>query len=354
MKSLNKLSLFFLVILVIIIPIIVITLNKSTTAKIEENAENAQNYAKVTAERASKLEEEYTAISNEIPGIVCIGSNSMSGSGAISATLPSELSNKITDNGYKIPIVNLAVSGENTLTVLGRLGVIPFVVGETVTIPAESGLIDFKLKSSEDGYVWPLAIPANNANFNPVTIDGYTGNIGGESIRDTKTGENKHYFVRIANGEPFTLQAGSIINTSCDDEYKDYVHIIWLGENDEWLHYNDLVNYIKQVIDASGKNKDRYLVLGIPKGSTEAMEEYDKLMKEEFNTHYLNVREYLSSYDLRTTSIRYSDADLEQQEKGIVPSCMLNDFGELNDSAYKLLTNYVYDALISNDCIKKP
>lgn len=354
MKLINKISLFLIILLVIIVPIIVISLNYRTNKLIEENSAAAQNYSKTSAENKAKLEKEYNKISKEIPGIVCIGSDQMASTNTVQTKLVNDLQSKLEKEGYKIPLVNLAVPQENTLTILGRLGVIPFVVDETVTIPSKADLIDIKIKSSEDGYVWPLAVGSDNSHINPVTIGDMTGMIGGDSVRDPKTGENKHYFVRSEDGEPFTIPAGSIINTSCDDEYKDYVHIIWIGENDEWSYYDDLADYIEEIIDSCGKNKNRYLVLGLIKGNGEAMADYDELMNERFGSHYLNVRKFLSGYDLSKTNISFNNNDKEQQKQGIVPKCMLQNNGNLNDDAYKLLVDYVYDGLIANDCIRKP
>lgn len=221
MKFINKISVIVIILIIIAVPAIVITLNHKTNILIEENAAKAQAYAKTSAENKERLETEYAQISNEIPGIVCIGSDLMASANTVQTKLANDLSTKLTDSGYKLPIVNLAIPEENTLTILGRIGVVPFVVDETVTIPEEADLISIKIRSSEDGFVWPLSYKADNNYFNPVTIGDYTGMIGGEYIRDSITGENNHYFVRLEDGEPFTIPAGSVIDTSSDDEYSN-------------------------------------------------------------------------------------------------------------------------------------
>lgn len=354
MKFLNKISIILIIALIIIIPFIVLVLNINTNKLIDKNAESAQNYAKTSAENKAKTDAVYAEISNEIPGIVCIGSDLMASTGTINTQFANRLQNKLNDMSYKIPIVNLAVPQENTLTILGRIGVKPFVVSKSVTIPQKSDLIDIEIDSTDDGYVWPLAVSSDNAHFNPVTIGEFKGMIGGETDRNPETGENKHYFVRNEDGEAFTIPAGSVINTSSDDEYKDYVHIIWIGENDKWSDYENLARNIEDIIDSCGKNKNRYIVMGIPKGSSEAMEKYDNIMNEHFGSHYLNVRKFLSDYDLNKTDVPFNNTDKEEQKNGIVPKCFLQDSGNLNDSAYKLLVDFVYDGLVANDCIRKP
>ena len=52
--------------------------------------------------------------------------------------------------------------------------------------------------------------------------------------------------------------------------------------------------------------------------------------------------------------MEYTDNDFEQQEQGTVPSCFLQDNGNLNDDAYELLVDYVYEGLVQNNCIEKP
>lgn len=354
MRYINRLAIGITLLLIIIIPVFVLIFNIHTKHKIEENALTAQNYAKTSAESMAKEEALYAEISKEIPGIVCIGSDLMASNKTDNTQFAKDIQVKLDTEGYKIPVVNLAVQGENTLTILGRLGVAPFVVKESVTIPEAAELVDIKIGSSREGYVWPLALSSENAHINPITINNIKGNIGGDSVRDPQTGENKHYFIRDTYGEAFTIPQGAVINTSCDDEYKDYVHIIWMGENDNWQDYKNLADNIKEIIDVCGKNKDRYIVMGLPKGSDKGMKEYDSIMKDYFGSHYLNVRKFLSDYKLKDTDIPYDKEDIEEQKQGIVPKCLLTGDGSLNDKAYKALINFVYEGLIDNDCIKKP
>ena len=137
------------------------------------------------------------------------------------------------------------------------------------------------------------------------------------------------------------------------DGFKDILGI-WIGENDNWSDWNDLADYTQQIIDSCGKNKDRYIVMGLTAGSNEGMAEYDSIMSERFGSHFLNVRKYLSEYNLYKTTVDYTDNDFEQQKQGIVPSCFLQDNGNLNDTAYELLVDYVFDELVNNNCIEKP
>ncbi len=354
MRIPNKTTVIAVLLIIIIIPAIIFSVDSAVNKKIAENAEKAKAYADISAQRIQQREAEYAAIANEIPGIVCVGADLMSSTGTINTSLVSEIENKLNENEYRISLTNLSVPGENILTVLGRTGVIPFVIADDVTIPPQADLIEINLKSSQpDGHIWPLAITGGGAGFNPVTVDGYAGQIGGETARDAETGENKHYFVRSADGEEFTISAGAVVDSSSDDEYKDYVHIFWLGENDVWTDYKDLADYIQKSIDCCGKNKDRYLVLGLIAGNAENMEYYDTVMNNYFGAHYINVRKYLSEYDLYKTTLDFNDTDIQQQKTGTVPQCFLTEGGGLNDTAYQVLADCIYDALVDNECVKK-
>lgn len=355
MKYLNRLAVLVLILLAVIIPIAFTAINKSTNRTIEENAKNAQSYAKESSEKRQQSEAEYTEISKEIPGIVCIGSDLMSSYGTNGTNFASDLQNKLNSEGYKISLINLAVRGENMLTILGRIGVVPFVISQEVTIPETADLIDISLDSSENGYVWPLAVSSDTSNFNPVTVAGYEGMIGGDVRTDPETGENRHYFLRMADGEPFTIPAGSVVNTSSDDEFKDYVHIIWVGENDKWENYEKLTSYIERIVASCGANKNRYLVLGLISGDNESSKEYDRLMEASFGSHYMNVRKYLAGIKLEDVDVDFTDEDKQAQAKGEVPQCFLQPGGLiLNDDGYNVLVDYIYNGLVANDCIRKP
>ncbi len=355
MRYLNRLAVLALVLMAIIIPVAFTAINKHTDKAIEENAKTAQNYARESSEKRLQSEAEYTEISKAIPGIVCIGSDLMASAGTDSTNFASDLQNKLNDEGYKIPITNLAVRGENMLTILGRIGVVPFVISQDVTIPTVADLIDISLDSSEDGYVWPLAISSDSSNFNPVTVAGHEGMIGGDVRTDPETGENRHYFVRMTDGEPFTIPAGSVVNTSSDDEFQDCVHIIWVGENDKWENYELLSSYIERIVASCGANKNRYLVLGLISGDNESAKEYDRIMEASFGSHYMNVRKYLSGVKLEEANVDFTDEDKQAQAAGKVPQCFLQQGGlVLNDKGYDALLDYVYNGLVANDCIRKP
>lgn len=347
MKYLNKLSILVLIILIIAIPIAVITLNRSTNKQIEANAQNAKNYAKTSAEVKENTQQQYQELANQIPGIVCIGSDLML-SNSTGTKFVSQLDNKLKE-GYKTPIVNLAVSGENNLTILGRLGIKPFLVAEDIAIPSSGGLLEMKIKSSSEGNIWPLAVSSENNHINPVIIDGHSGMLGGESIKDPSTGENKHYFVRNdTDGPDYVLKANTPIQTSCQDAYRDYVHIIWIGENDTWTDYNALADDIQSIVDHGLKNRDNYIVMGLISGNNETMKEYDKIMEKRFGKNFVNVRKVLSTIDLVSTKADYDQNDKAQQSQGQVPNCFFNSNGTLNDEASRQLASHIYNVLDKN------
>lgn len=332
-------------------------LNTSENKEILNNIEHSKTYAQKTYNNRLKLENAYKQINSQIPGIVLIGSDLMQSTGATNLKFASELQNKLYENNYKINITNLSVKGENILTILGRIGVIPFKINKDVTIPAEPKLVEIDIVSIEnDAPVYPLAVISNNANFNPVSIDNLVGKIGGDNVINPLTGKNKHYFLRSKKGKDFTIKKGALIQTNSDDEYKNYSHIIWLGENDTQIDYQNLSNYIQKIVNSLENNHNRYLILGLTTGDNNSMAEYDKLMETNFGTHYINIRKYLSEFDLSNSNINYTESNLYEQKQGKIPSCFLNEENKtlLNDIGYKTVLDYVYQGLVNNNCVLKP
>ena len=63
-----------------------------------------------------------------IPGIVCYGDSLTYGSGGEGVSYPSVLEECLRKNRIYIPVVNMGIGGENTVTIAGRAGAIPFRV----------------------------------------------------------------------------------------------------------------------------------------------------------------------------------------------------------------------------------
>ena len=83
-------------------------------------------------------------INEVLPGIVCWGDSLTSGPGRNAMSYPTALQNYIDDSisvmcpeakelGISIPVVNMGVGGEDTNTILGRNGAVPFITSSAFT-----------------------------------------------------------------------------------------------------------------------------------------------------------------------------------------------------------------------------
>lgn len=311
-----------------------------------------------------------------LPGIVCWGDSLTAGSSG-NVSYPSVLQKYIDTymcdiydfastledaTGYSrqdwtqftvsIPVVNMGSGKENSATVLGRSGAVPFVISKNFVIPAdtESVLIDFR--SPDNKVVSPLT--AGNAGMNPVTIAGVEGTITLETNKQTWV--QSYYFTRTEPGEEVSVEKGEEIITANTDAYKDYLHIVWLGTYDQINNPAQLVSDTKALLARQAKNPDRYLVLGpcTIRGSwvsadVTAMDAIDSAMQQAFGNHYVNVRKYLRSDGLTDAGITPSKEEKNIIQTGQMPPNFRSNDGSanLNGTAYKLIGKLVYDRMES-------
>ena len=311
-----------------------------------------------------------------IPGIVCWGDSLTTGSsGNVSYphTLQKYLDVYITDiydlrysldsiegltatdwNDYKIsiPVVNMGAGRENTATILGRSGVVPYVVSEDFVIPAETESVPVGIVSENGANVTPLI--AGDGGVNPVTIAGIQGTL----IRTANSQKRNQYvyqFTRLEAGQEVSVEAGTEIVTAAADTYRDYIHIVWLGTYDgKSLTPDKLVSDTKALLQRQNINKDRYLVIGPctygggwSSMSTNAMDSFDSAMLQAFGDRYINLRKYLMEDGLRDADINATKQDNRSIAAGSVPDTFRSNAkgADLNGVAYELLGKLVFDRM---------
>ena len=100
-----------------------------------------------------------------IPGIVCWGDSLTYGSGGNGTSYPSVLEECLRNERMYIPVVNMGIGGENTVTIAGRAGAVPFRLKEftipTESIPVEIFFQEDEGKSIPDSYT-QLKLPTNS------------------------------------------------------------------------------------------------------------------------------------------------------------------------------------------------
>ena len=319
-------------------------------------------------------EKDMQTVAQYLPGIVCWGDSLTAGSsGNVSypGTLQKYIDTYLCDiynfastienaQDYSrldwdqytvsIPVVNMGAGKEDSATILGRSGVAPYVVGMDFEIPAEVEPVNIQLKSPDGKNVTPLT--AGSVGVNPVTIDGVLGEI--TLTNNQGWGQTAHQFTRAEAGAAVPVAKGAQITTACEDEYRDYVHIVWLGTYGDFTTPEKLVNDTKLLLSRQVNNPERYLVLGPcalrgawSNADPATLNGVDSAMMQAFGSHYINVRKYLMTDGLTDAGITPSkEEQLVIQQGGMPTSFRSNASGaDLNGTAYKLIGKLVYERM---------
>ncbi len=319
--------------------------SKEEVRKEEVIAERINNYNQKKAEAATeaeKKEKRRAEVTADIPGIACWGDNATYGLGGINNSYPSVLARLMEENDYLMPVENLGIYDEDTLTVLGRANAIPFIVKDEAYITGDMENDSINISSLNGEKVEPLLHETNPA-VNPVTIDDVQGTLYGAVSGEDINSVDQFFFVPDEEGRPMTIPAGTPIVTQ-GEAYKDYVSILAIGDNGGWN--NDpqtLINQQLAFVNTRGKNKDKYIIIGLLEGNNDTNAAVDKLMSDTFGDRFLNIRTYLCTEAVKDMDL--SDEDKAAIEKGEVPPCFRYHNRGLNDNTYGIIGRLVFDKL---------
>ncbi len=285
---------------------------------------------------------------NEIlPGIVCWGDSLTSGPGGNAMSYPTALQSCIDEGiavmypeakelGISVPVVNMGVGGENTNTILGRNGAVPFITSSAFTIPAEEKSVAIKFMSENGKQVAPLI--QGNAGMEFVTIEGIKGVI-------SRSGNN-YVFTRSEAGDSVQVAKGTKIITSGSEPYREYFTVIFIGQNGGFTDYDELVEQQKAIINHQTKNKDKYIIIGLHTTTPSYREDLEGLMVEEYGDKYINLREYMSTDALTDAGLTPTQDDTTAMDGGNVPPSLLSaDLLHFNSDGYEIIGKLVYDRM---------
>lgn len=322
-----------------------------------------------------EYETDLETLAQYLPGIVCWGDSLTAGSsGNVSypLTLQKYINAYLCDiydlrysvdnpesyarvnwEDYKIsiPVVNLGAGQEDSTTILGRSGVVPYVVASDLVIPAGTESVPVSIMSENGKTVSPLT--AGNAGVNPVTIAGVEGTLT-RTANAQGWSQYSYQFTRLEEGAETPVAKGTEIVTACTEEYRDYVHIVWLGTYGEFTNPETLVAETEALLSRQTENSDRYLVIGpcTYKGSWDPLQTYsmdaiDSAMLQAFGNRYINLRKYLIEDGLRDAGITATKNDTTNISQGKVPDSFRSNAGaaDLNGVAYELLGKLIYDRM---------
>ena len=384
-KTLIRNVIIFLLLTVVVVGLVMamFAVKKQINAEDELlKAQSSSQQQELSVERQENLEsiqqaydQDMQTVQSYLPGIVCWGDSLTAGSSG-NVSYPSTLQKYINtymcdiyefystiDNAQdysrldwsqytvSIPVVNMGSGKESCATVLGRSGVSPYVVGDYFEIPAEPEAVAITIKSESGETVAPLT--AGNVGVNPVTINGVEGTV---TLVSEDQGGNAYRFTRSQAGDPIAVEPGTQIATAAAGQYRDYVHVVWIGTYDNVNKPENLVASVKQLLSRQAQNPDRYLVLGpcTVKGSwsgvsANTMNAIDSAMLQEFGNHYINVRKYLMSDGMTDAGLTVSREEKTQIQQGQVPASFRSNANgaDLSGTAYKLIGKLVYDRMES-------
>lgn len=311
-------------------------------------------------------------LSEYLPGIVCWGDSLTAGSSG-GVSYPSTLQKyinvylcgsydlryslenadsiaRLNKDDYKIsiPVVNMGAGQEDAATILGRSGVVPYVVSSDFVIPAGKESVSIAIVSENGKAVSPLT--AGDAGVNPVTIAGVEGTL----TLSQSQGQQVYQFTRLEAGTPVSVAKGTELVTACKDEYRDYIHIVWLGTYGDFGSPEKLVEDTKLLLQRQQSGSDRYLVIGPCaiwgnwfSGSKATLDAIDSAMLQAFGSRYINLRKYLMEDGLRDAGITPSATDKMNIGLGSVPESFRSTVGsaDLNAIAYDLIGKLIYSRM---------
>ncbi len=323
----------------------------------------------------SEYERDMQTVADYLPGIVCWGDTVTAGSSG-NISYPYILQKYINayicdiydfrssienaddyvrldwdEYNVSIPVINMGGGAEDTNTVLGRAGAVPYVISETATIPAGTEPVQVEIASQNGKSVMPQI--NGGAGVNNVKINGIEG------ILSCNAGNNinQYFFTRCEPGSEITVDAGGIIYTSASEQYRNYIHVVCIGTYGGFDTAEELVQQTKVLLGRQTQNSGRYIVLGLCASgesywnaeASDALDKLDSAMLQAFGNHYINVRKYLCEDGMSDLGVNPDADDIDNVRQGIVPECFRSASGtaELNGKAYRLIGRLVYERMES-------
>lgn len=274
-----------------------------------------------------------------VPGIVCWGDSLTYGSGGNGVSYPFVLEERLRKDRFYISVVNMGIGGENTVTIAGRAGAIPFRVKE-FTIPADTVPVEIFYQEEEGKVIRPFE--QGDSGINPCVINGVNGRMYGEKTED----KIMHYFfIRSEQGDPVHVEEGAEVETWAASQFSDFIYVVFMGENHGWNSIPDLIGQQQEILSMQEKYAGNYIVVGLPTGSREERRELEEALYEAYGDRFLNIREYLSTQGIYDAKISPSEEDLARMEEGRIPASLLVDDIHFNAKGYRLIGDFMYERM---------
>lgn len=310
-------------------------------------------------------------------GIVCIGDSLTAGFGGGGSSYPKVLESCLRTGGDSLTeVVNLGVNGEDSITILGRTGALPFCLSESLILRQDGYPAELKLHSPITPEICPLVY--GNAGLERVRLSAEDGRVAEGSLsreggyffgerlcfrlervraameRREKTDgrvESGRTAALPASSEgsdaeaPLYFPAGTQLIPRAAWAYRDYIPVILMGANGQYETLEELLLQHETLRRFYRDPAGRHLILGLHLGSAAEMREAEEQFQERFGAHFVNLRAYMSTQGLADAGMEPTEADCADMQKGRTPESLLYDGLHFNSRGYELLGKLVYQRL---------
>lgn len=310
--------------------------------------------------KSYKIEKEYRekyyfdiedSLEQYLPGIICWGDSLTAGSGGGGVTYPGIIQQLLEEKllaGFQgkisVPeVLNMGVGGEDTNTILGRNGAVPFVVAADFVIPSDTIPVNIDFQSSNGKSVAPLRQASVGMEW--VRINGISGTVHIEQ-EACASSEYTYTFTRNVHGDSIDVAFGTPVITSGSTVGTDYLTVIFIGENGGYDSYEELISQQRAIINHQTANNDRFIIVGLHTGTARERAGLEKAMVDEFGDKYINLREYMAAQGMADAGLECTDEDQEMLMEGMTPaSLMIDDKCHFNSYGYRLIGNLIYSRM---------
>ncbi len=272
--------------------------------------------------------------------IVCWGDSLTAGTGGGWTNYPGVLEDLLQKNVSKeIFVANAGVGGESSATICARAGVYdPLALAEEAVLPAGREKTEVFLN-------YPVLRQCSPDELNPCFLGGVEGELHIE--QSSYTAEEYHYYFKPAASlrEEKRFAAGTEMRTRQATAFDGCFPIVFIGQNGGWADAEELIAQQRALIGEDALAAGEYLVLGLTSGSASSRAALENALEAAFGDRFLNLRAYLAGQGPADAGITPTAEDLAEMAEGVVPACLRSDGVHFNAKGYRLIGNFVYDAL---------
>ena len=256
------------------------------------------------------------------------------------------------------------VGGENMFSILGRMGVLPLRLKQSITIPATTDKVEFpdnykfsvRWKGQDkDVVIWASSTAQDyKLLVNPCYIAGVKGNLVGKGANsDVTLG-----FQRLEAGEEITTNTYEPIYTYGFQQTRDSVWFLACHFGGGESSINELVELYQKCYEKSESKK--VLILGrhrvangreITQPKLSYLQEQETALYDEFGLMFFNTRQYMCTYGFEKAkkifendpSFVVAQQDEKDASNGITPNCFYINANNVhfNKYGYDILTDAI-------------